>query len=343
MKYIYFFLFALLLINKAAAQQGEYTPSDTVFEKRIFTILNELKNYKGNGSEEAKVLRNKHALELYGYYKAHSNETTGQTALFFAYSTWWKNNDHDFIRKQFLGEDLEREEMWAIPFNQFQRTFWDQKDNKGLLQNMEKLTTKISNPKCLAVLYADLGEWNYYEPDIEASKNWFLKFKSISTYADSNLLIKAKTFLYEIDSLKIGMPAPDFEAIDLKGSKIKLSDLKGKVVLIDFWATWCKPCIAGLPHVKELNEKYKDRGDFQIIGISLDIDLDKWKKYVRDELLDWINICDGKKKEGEIVRLYNAMGIPKYYVVDKEGNIRFNAIMAKEGFDYEKIIESLLE
>ena len=342
MKQALFLIFIFLCTKNIQAQENGYIPSDTVFEKRMPIISAELKKYKGDLSDEAKIARHENALKLYNYYKAHPDGSTGKMALYEAYSIWWQNKDYGFIREQFLGEDLERDEIWFLPFNYFQRSYWKQRDNKGLLQNMEMLTAKTSNPKCLAVLYANLGEYSYVESKIEMSKKWFLKLKNLSPPADAALLARAKTFLYEIDSLQIGMPAPDFEAMDINGKKIKLSDLKGKVVLLDFWATWCKPCIAGIPHVKELNKKYNDRNDFQIIGISLDTDLERWNKYVADENLNWINLCDGKKKEGEIVRLYNAMGIPKYYVVDKEGNIRFNAIMARVGGDYKEVINELL-
>ncbi|MEO1260354.1 MAG: TlpA disulfide reductase family protein [Bacteroidota bacterium] len=342
MKRLIFLIFTLSFIKNIEAQEDKYIPSDTTYEKHIMFIFQEMTDMKKDMSDEAKEKRNRDAEELYAYYQSHSNETTGQLALGAAYSSWWGNKDYEFIRNKFENEDLEREEFWTQPFNFYRRAFWNRGENNLLVAQLKTLAEQVSNPKCLAVIYENIGEWSYLIPDLESTKKWFLKLVHMTPPPAEKHLRKAKTYLYEIDSLQIGMPAPDFTATDLKGQQIKLSDLKGKVIFLDFWATWCGFCVAELPEIKAMNEKYKSRNGFQVIGISLDKELDKWESYINENNLDWINICDGKKREGEIVRLYNAMGIPKYYIIDQTGKIRYNESSEKAGIKYQKIVEELL-
>ena len=342
MKQLTFLFSSFFIAINLFAQADIYIPSDTVYEKHIMYIFQEMTDMKKDTSDEAKEKRNRDALELYAYYQDHPSETTGQLALSAAYSSWWGNKDYDFIRNKFENENLEREEIWIQPFNFYRRTFWKRQENNLLVAQLKTLADRVSNPKCLAVIYENIGEWSYIIPDLAGSKKWFLKLKNMTPPPAEKHLRKAETYLYEIDSLQIGMTAPDFSAMDLNGQKIKLSELKGKVVFLDFWATWCGYCVAELPNIKAMNEKYKSRNDFQVVGISLDKNLDEWETYIKENNLDWINICDGKKREGEIVRLYNAMGIPKYYIIDQAGKIRFNESSEKAGIGYREIVDELL-
>jgi thiol-disulfide isomerase/thioredoxin len=106
-----------------------------------------------------------------------------------------------------------------------------------------------------------------------------------------------KEIAKEIDQLRSGSPgsiAKDFSATDLNGRKFTLSDLKGKYILIDFWASWCVPCRKSMPHVKELYARYKDKG-LEIIGVSDDDNNQAaWKKAVdKDGTGIWHNVLRG--------------------------------------------------
>ena len=116
----------------------------------------------------------------------------------------------------------------------------------------------------------------------------------------------------------VGKPAPDFQVEDLKGEEISLKDYRGQVVLLDFWATWCGPCLAEMPKVKKTYENYKDQ-KFQIIGISSDKSKPPLEAYVEKEGLGWIHTWDENRK---LKNLYGIIGIPTAFLIDGEGVIR---------------------
>jgi thiol-disulfide isomerase/thioredoxin len=110
-----------------------------------------------------------------------------------------------------------------------------------------------------------------------------------------------------------------FTAVD--GREVDLKKLKGKVVLVDFWATWCGPCVAELPHVKDAYEKLHGKG-FEIVGISFDKDKEKLKNFTSTEKMPWPQYFDGKVWENKIGQEYGINSIPAMWLVDKKGNLR---------------------
>jgi len=115
-------------------------------------------------------------------------------------------------------------------------------------------------------------------------------------------------------------PAIDFEAVDISGKKIKLSEFKGKVVILDFWATWCPPCIKEIPHLKKLYSTYKDE-DFEIVSIALERKPREYAlNFVKENKMNWVHVID-KDKGREIATEYKIRYIPTMYVIDKNGEI----------------------
>ena len=122
--------------------------------------------------------------------------------------------------------------------------------------------------------------------------------------------------------LAIGNLAPDFSELALdRKSKLKLSDFRGKVVLIDFWASWCAPCRRENPNVVALYNKYKDKG-FTVISVSLDSKEEKWKEAIKKDNLIWPNhVSDLGGWRSKVSKLYGVSSIPFTVLVDENGKI----------------------
>ena len=119
----------------------------------------------------------------------------------------------------------------------------------------------------------------------------------------------------------VGKKAIDFNVKDLDGNDLSLEQYRGKVILLDFWAVWCGPCIAEMPNVKQVYEKYKD-ANFQIIGISLDENRNTLVGYLEKEGITWPQFFDGKGWRNQVAAMYGISAIPHTYLIDGEGVIR---------------------
>lgn len=119
----------------------------------------------------------------------------------------------------------------------------------------------------------------------------------------------------------IGAIAPDLEFPDPNGKMRKLSDLRGKVVLLDFWASWCGPCRRENPNVTNIYSKYHDKG-FEVFSVSLDSDAASWKRAIEADKLVWPNhVSDLKKWQSQAAAIYGVRSIPSTFLLDKEGRI----------------------
>ncbi len=124
-----------------------------------------------------------------------------------------------------------------------------------------------------------------------------------------------------LKKLKIGFPAIEFSAVTTEGKRIKLADYRGKVVLLDFWASWCMPCKQELPNVKRVYGKYNKKG-FEIIAISLDNDGAAFTSFVKEQNLPWPQVFDGKGWMGGVGQRYAVNSIPATFLLDRSGIIR---------------------
>jgi peroxiredoxin len=121
-------------------------------------------------------------------------------------------------------------------------------------------------------------------------------------------------------SLVEGAVFPDFNEKDLAGKPLSLSQYKGKVVLIDFWATWCGPCVRELPNVVETYKAHHGEG-FEIIGISLDQDRPKLEGFLAAQEMPWPQLFDGKGWENKLAANYGITSIPATFLLDRQGRI----------------------
>ena len=120
--------------------------------------------------------------------------------------------------------------------------------------------------------------------------------------------------------IPIGSEAPDFSQPTPEGKTLSLSSLRGKVVLIDFWASWCKPCRMENPNVKRVYEQYKSKG-FEIIGVSLDREKGAWTGAIAQDGLPWKHVSDLGFWNNAAAQQYGVSSIPYTVLVDKDGKV----------------------
>ena len=120
------------------------------------------------------------------------------------------------------------------------------------------------------------------------------------------------------ETLSVGRDAPDFTATDVHGNEFRLSSLKGKYVVLDFWGSWCKWCIKGFPEMKEAYAELKGK-NVEFVGIACKDQPDKWRKTVADNELPWINVVNGKNPD--ITQIYFVKGYPTKIIIDPQGTI----------------------
>lgn len=208
--------------------------------------------------------------------------------------------------------------------------------NDGILKaNLDLLSSTISDKKVLGFATDKILDQTLAYSSALGVEPFMKEIKSMTQ--NHMTFDKINKSLETWAHLAKGMPAPDFEGMTLDGHPIKLSDMKGKHVYIDVWATWCGPCLREQPALFELEGKYKNSKNLAFMGVSIDSDKAKWSKMVSEKDMKGEQIYTEGAWKSAICTEYLIKGIPRFILVDREGNI-INSDAPRPSSDIIKVI-----
>ena len=153
----------------------------------------------------------------------------------------------------------------------------------------------------------------------EKTTELFNKLTPIVRNSDDGKIVEQYLLLNK--ELKIGDKFVDFEMLDSNGRQRKLSEFEGKIVLLEFWASWCGPCLSDMPYLKKTYENYNKYG-FEILAVSFDMNKEDWLKAIEENNLNWNHVTELKSYGNTAGFIYGVSGIPDNYLIDEKGIIK---------------------
>lgn len=187
------------------------------------------------------------------------------------------------------------------------------------INHLKYLVKNVKNKDILEELFIMFAKYDITRTkELQAYYNLFMDNVSNKLYKE-----KITSVYNDLNKLNPGQPSPEFtNCRNIDGSKTSLKDFRGKYVYIDVWATWCGPCKAEIPFLKEVEKKYYNKNiEFVSFSIDSEKDFKKWQDFVKKEELGGVQIITDKANTSEFVDKYQIMGIPQFILIDTEGNI----------------------
>ncbi len=260
---------------------------------------------KVSGSKDSEILFrfNEYARKKFKTMEILRNQQDSVRRVYEAFM----NTTHDSIYLDSLSKALEPR------FNSFSQQY-DQLADEMTAYIKKFIDENISS-------FASLAAVQMLNP--ERDINYFVKVADalLTKYPDVENLKGFQNYVQSKKHLAIGKRAPEITMNDRNDKPLSLSSMKGKIVILDFWASWCKPCRAESPFIVSLYNKYKDKG-VDVFSVSLDFKKEAWLSAIEQDKLAWKNhVCDFKQWQSPVVSLYDFTGIPYTCVIDKDGNI----------------------
>jgi len=167
------------------------------------------------------------------------------------------------------------------------------------------------------------------DPELAEAELIAYSDKTKEMFKDNAMVNQFREEIEKLKKLAVGQPAPEFEAYTPANKTVKLSDYRGKYVLVDFWASWCMPCRKENPNLVRIYNTYKGKG-FDILGVSLDNNPGSWMRAIEEDKLTWTNVSDLKAWSSDLIINYRIKAIPSSVVLDPQGKIIAKNLRSKE-------------
>ncbi len=279
---------------------GSFLMSDVAYREKNYAIMQEM-------LASLKMMDWEHNPDVYFevltlYYFGNEGDREESAKL---YGNFIRNYEGDAVAKAMYG---------------YARANMDKLKNPDEAQKtIDELTAKYPESRWAAMAYADQALNLYYSGDEDKAYQTYLKaVDSAGSDKDASAYLKENLWFYEYN--RVGLPS--FEASDWDGKPFLLDEYKGKVLMMDFWATWCGPCVAEIPNVVKAYQDYNGKG-FEIVGISLDqgMTADALRTWCSDKKMPWRQIYDGKGWEASLAKTFNIRAIPSMLIIDREGKV----------------------
>ncbi|MBB4800003.1 thiol-disulfide isomerase/thioredoxin [Flavobacterium nitrogenifigens] len=303
------------LITSATPDRELYKLSENEFLKKLQEIKTSVNNlysktkftnvsFKEKEAKSIYYLEQKH---LYFYTKYHSKVSETYPKID---ETINLDNDSDFLFSN---------EYQELALYKFYENVKADEDSfyvtaKNAIPKIKALKTQSIKNRLIERSASDvsIANTNYekiYEEFLSITNDPLIKQKLTTNYNLTN-------------ALKPGKPSPTFNYENQKGGKTSLEDLKGKYIYIDFWATWCAPCVKEIPFLQKVEEQYKGK-NIEFISISIDSmeDQPKWSKFVTEKQLGGIQLLAENEWNSKIIKDYGINGVPTFILLDPNGNI----------------------
>ncbi|HOP03153.1 MAG TPA: TlpA disulfide reductase family protein [Tenuifilaceae bacterium] len=225
--------------------------------------------------------------------------------------TWWSKVDltcpHVFNAPAFSGS------VWGFVETLYNEEFDKEQQDSAFIAGIEKfISVKMDTTvfkKIRAMLIDGFLESDYLDVVCFLETTSFQGIKPLKT---SNNEVFCKS-----NSLEIGSKASNFNVVNQKGKKVRISNLNADYILVIFWSTWCPHCIESLPRIVDLYNKYKQFG-FEVIAISIDEEDELWQQYINKFNAGWINMREPYSPESELIEMFDVQETPKMYLLSKD-------------------------
>lgn len=233
----------------------------------------------------------------------------------------------DFLEDALVFEDHKLKiQSYAGFWQDYLRHLYVEKSEE-IPQNLTRFETdlwlaeKYLQGKPADFVKASLINFQFNHGSFEDAREAYKTFAAQSTY--ENLVSTLETTYQKAYRVSPGKEAPGFTLTNLDGQQVSLEDFRGKVVYLDFWASWCPPCIREIPHAKELKKRFEHEDELVFLYVSVDDDVKAWKSAIERHNIQGVHL-HAQGMQHEVPQSYNVQGIPSFFLIDRQGVIYDN-------------------